>query len=265
MAGRLNRVRSSMGSLCRHSATRKTVNRTAAPTSRPTIRVLDHPSSFPRIRANTSMNRALENEMNPIQSTRRWLVILGLLDLGQGDGDGQHPDGHVDEEDPPPPDPTGDGPADQRADGHRTAEHGTVDPEGRAPLLAGEGRGDQGQGGGEHDGPAHPLGGAGQVEHQRRGGQPAGQRGHREDPEADGEHLATTEHVPDHPGGQEEGGQGEGVGVDHPLDVAERRVQRLLDVGQGHVDHGDVQEEHEGGGADGDQGPPLAIEHWHGA
>ena len=69
---------------------------------------------------------------------------------------------------------------------------------------------------------------------------------------------------PTTPGGEQEGGQRQRVGVDHPLEIREGRVQRALDVGQGHVDHRDVEQQHEDGGADRDQGPPLAIEdrHW---
>ena len=36
--------------------------------------VLPHPLAFPRTNAKTSMNRAAENEMKPIQSMRRWLA-----------------------------------------------------------------------------------------------------------------------------------------------------------------------------------------------
>ena len=41
------------------------------------ISALPHPSSGPRTRAKTSMKRAPENEMKPIQSIRR---LLGSLD-----------------------------------------------------------------------------------------------------------------------------------------------------------------------------------------
>ena len=48
-----------------------------------------------------------------------------------------------------------------------------------------------------------------------------------EDTEKTASPMANTppaaEHVADHPGGEQEGGQGEGVGVDHPLEVGEGR------------------------------------------
>ena len=108
---------------------------------------------------------------------------------------------------------------------------------------------------------ADALDAAGQVEHERRGGQAAGQRRGREDDQADGVDAPAAEDVADHAGGEQEGGQGQGVGVDHPLEIGEGGVERLLDVGERHVDHGDVQQQHEGAGADGDQRPPLAVHH----
>jgi hypothetical protein len=40
-------------------------------------------------------------------------------------------------------------------------------------------------------------------------------------------------------------------------------MERALDVGEGDVHHGDVEKKHEGGRADGDEGPPFALECWH--
>ena len=96
-----------------------------------------------------------------------------------------------------------------------------------------------------------------------RGRQPADQRGDREDDQADGEDLAPPVDVAGHARGEQEGGQRQRVGVDDPLQVGEARVQRLLDVGQRHVHDRDVEQEHEGRRADGDQGPPFAVESGH--
>ena len=184
---------------------------------------------------------------------------LGVVHLGQGDDHGHHPDRDVEEEDPPPADARGDGPAHERADRHRPTDHRAVDADGRAPLFAGEGLGDEGERGGEHDGAAHTLGGPGQVEHQRRGGQAAGQGGQGEEHEADGEHAPPAVHVTEDTGREQEGGQGQGVGVDHPLEVLEGRVQGDLDVGQRDVHDRDVEQQHERAEADGDEGPPFAV------
>ncbi len=78
-----------------------------------------------------------------------------------------------------------------------------------------------------------------------------------------GEHVAPAVDVTDDPGGEKEGGQCEGIGINHPLQIGEGGVQRTLDVRQRHVHDGDVEQQHEDGGADGDQGPPLAFEAGH--
>ena len=88
---------------------------------------------------------------------------------------------------------------------------------------------------------------------------PTIERGQREDDHPDGVDAAPPEHVADHAGGEEEGGQGEGVGVDHPLQIAEVGVQRGLDRRQCDVDDRHVQQQHERAHTHCDQGPPLAI------
>ena len=66
-----------MGSATRRSIATKATSRTAAAENRPTMRVLPHPSSLPRISASTSRNSELENVMRPAQST---LVAFGSRD-----------------------------------------------------------------------------------------------------------------------------------------------------------------------------------------
>ena len=81
------------------------------------ISALPHPSSLPRTSAKTSMNSAPEKDTNPIQSTRRLWMSLDSCTRASVISDGDHADGDVDEEDPPPPDAAGDRTADQRPDG----------------------------------------------------------------------------------------------------------------------------------------------------
>ena len=76
IAGLRNRLRSSMGSLCRHSATTNTTSKTAEPINPPTIWTLPQPAALPRTSANTSKKSAVENDTNPIQSMRRSLCSL---------------------------------------------------------------------------------------------------------------------------------------------------------------------------------------------
>ena len=157
--------------------------------------------------------------MKPIQSTRATGRIPRIADFRQRDGDGHRPDRQVDEEDPSPPDPAGEHSAHQRTYGHGTPDDRPIDAEGGAPLPSGEGLGDEGQGGGEHDGAANPLNSPSKVQHQRSGRQPADQGRHRKNEKSEGEQSPTAEHVSYDTGREEEGGQGEGVSVNYPLEV----------------------------------------------
>ena len=201
------------------------------------------------------------DEADPVDPARS--QVFGLGDLRERDEHGDDADGHVDEEDPAPTDAAGDGAPDQRPDGDGTADHGAVDAEGRPAIAPGERGGDQGQRGGEHDGAPDALHGTRQVEHERGGRQSADERGGREDDQPDGEDLAPPVDVADDARGEQEGGESQRVRVDDPLQVGEARVERLLNVGQRHVDDRDVEQEHERRRADGDQGPPFSVESGH--
>ena len=230
---------------------------------KPTVVGLDQPSSLPRTSAKTKRKRLAEKEMKPIQSMLRVRMSFDLAMRVSVTKMATTPIGHIDEEDPAPADGAGDGAADQRTDGHGTPDDAAVDTEGRAAVLALERLCDQGEGGGEHDGATHTLHGPRQIEHERVGRQAADQRRQGEEGQSAGEDLAATVNVADDPGGEEEGGQRQGVGIDHPLQVGEGGVQRTLDVRQGHVHDRDVEQQHEDGGTDRDQGPPLAFEAGH--
>jgi hypothetical protein len=66
-----------MGCATRRSIATKAASRSAAAANRPTISVLPHPSSFPRISASTRRNSELEDVTRPSQSTR---VAFGSRD-----------------------------------------------------------------------------------------------------------------------------------------------------------------------------------------
>ena len=80
--------------------------------------------------------------------------------------------------------------ADQRPDRDRAADRRAPDAEGRRPVVAVELLADQRQRGREHPGAADSLQAAGEVEEGRVAGDPAEERGEREDPEADREDAA---------------------------------------------------------------------------
>jgi hypothetical protein len=73
------------------------------------------------------------------------------------------------------------------------------------------------------------------------GGEPAGERGKREDPNANGIHAPGAEAVAEHAGREHEYREHKRVGVDHPLQARHVGVQvgaesRERDVHDGHVE-----------------------------
>ena len=188
------------------------------------IVVLPQPRSLPRTSAKTSVKRLPENVTNPTQSTRRAFGSLESGDLGERDQDRDDPDRDVHEEDPPPTDGARDGAAEQGARPRRRPRRRRRRCRRRCRGPARERVRDQGERGGEHDGAADSLEGTPQIQHEWRGRQAAEQRRDREDGEAEGEDVAPPVDVAHDPGREEEGGERQGVGVDHPLQVREARV-----------------------------------------
>ena len=74
-----------------------------------------------------------------------------------------------------------------------------------------------------------------------------------------GEDAPAPEPVAERAGGEQEGGEGQRVGVDDPLQAREAGVEVALDVGQGDVDDRDVEQQHERRDETSEQGPPLAL------
>ena len=218
------------------------------------------PSSLPRSSARTRQKSETEKVTSPPQSIR---VAFGSRDSASfvivADDAGEA-DRHVQQEDRLPAERVGERAADQRPDRDGAADRRPVDAERGAALApAGELLGDQGERDGEHDRAADSLERARDVEEGRVRRERAEQRGRREDRQADHEDAAAAEPVGERAGGEDEGRERERVGVDHPLEVGEARAEVLLDRRQGGVHHGDVEQQHERGHADREQGPPLAL------
>jgi len=116
-----------------------------------------------------------------------------------------------------------------------------------------------GEGDREHDRAADALEAPGEVEEERRGRRPAEGGGEGEGDDAADEDPLATEEVAERAGVQRAAREQEGVGVDHPLEVGQRGVEVTLDARQGDIDDRDVEEEHEDGDTDDDEGPPLAL------
>ena len=103
--------------------------------------------------------------------------------------------------------------------------------------------------------PCRPAGGDQRARVRR---QPPGQRGEREQHQPDQVELRRPYRSASEPGAEHQRGQRQRVDVDHPLELAERRPQIGRDVGQRDVHDRDVDQEHEGAGADRDQREPFA-------
>ena len=220
---------------------------------------LDQPRWFPSISARIRQNSPPISVTRPSGSSRLCSGSLDSSHLLGGERDRRRADREVDEEDPAPGEPRGEHTAGERADRDRCADRRAPDPERRAALLAVELLRDQRERGREHHRAADSLHAAGDDQEERVVGEPAGERGDREEDDAQHEDPLAAEEVGERAGGQDAGRQRERVGVDHPLEVGERRVERPLDRRQGDVDDRDVQQQHESGRTDGHERPRLPL------
>ena len=108
--------------------------------------------------------------------------------------------------------------------------------------------------------PPIPCAAAREDQEQRIVGEPAERRGEREQRRSRSRRRACRPNrSATDPGRQDARRERERVGVDHPLQLGERRVQRPLDRGQRDVHDRDVEQQHEDRDADRDQRPPLAV------
>ena len=181
----------------------------------------------------------------------------GELSLGHvPGGDGHHRRRHrqVDEEHQPPAvwHRADQQPAEERARrGGHAAKTGPGADRGPAVVL-GEGRLQDGQAARGQQRPADALQGPRRDEHRDVRGQPAQQRRDREPDGADHEHLPPPVAVPERPAEQQQPGQGQRVGVHHPLQAGHAGVEippdsRQGDAHHGRVDGGHARAEHGGG------------------
>ena len=184
-----------------------------------------------------------------------------LADHPQGGDRRNDGEGHVDEQRPAPGGVLGQEAAEDEADGRAAAGDAAVDGEGPGPLLGfGEGDGQEGEGGRRHDGGEGALEGPGAEEHGRVLGQAAQGGGPGEADQADHEHALAPEVVGDAAAEEQQPGEGQGVGGQHPLAVGRRDVEGPLGRGQGDDDHGGVEHHHElGHRNDGQRSEALGV------
>ena len=203
--------------------------------------------------------RRREGEQAPDVGARR-LRVARLAHPRQGDEQRERADRDVDEEDPAPVERVGEDPADERSRRHGDADRRSPDGDRAAdvgPAVLGS---DQRERRGEERRAPDALHRAGDVEHGDVPGQAAEQRREREDDHADGEEQPAAVAVGERARGQDQRRQRQRVGVDHPLQPRQARVEVVLDVRQRDVDDRDVEQEHERRRADGDE-RPAAVAH----
>ena len=174
-------------------------------------------------------------------------------------------DGDVDEEDPLPAGAVDERARDQVARGGAEGAEHAPDPErlvALGPLLE-RGRDDR-EGGGGHDRRPDALESAGPDQSAGRPGEPADERGESEEQEPDHEDAAASEQVSGAAAEQEQAGEGERVGADHPLQPLLREAEFGLDRGQRDDHDVRVEDHHEERSAEERERPPAARVRSHG-
>src|SRR4029453_14942922 len=186
----------------------------------------------------------------------------GLDQVAGRGGQGEDPDGHVDQEDGAPLEPEQVGldqqPADQGAHDGGEPDGAPAHPEGASPLPGREGDLDDRENLGEHDRPEQPLEDPRADQHLRALGQPAQGGGEGEPGHADHEQALAAEDVAQAPAGDQHHRERELVTGQHPLDLGVGGVQVALDRGDGDVDDADVDQLHEAGGQHDGEGDPAS-------
>ena len=175
---------------------------------------------------------------------------FGAVALGQAQRGERHhdeADRHVEPEDPVPVEALGDGATDDRSDRDGQAGDAAPRPEREGSTLRRDRGGQDGQGERGDERAADALDGPGEDEDVGGRGQGGQGRAAGEDGHADQEDPLAAESVTEGGAGQQQDGEGERVGVDHPLEVGQGGAEVGLDDGQGGRDDEVVEGDHEQG------------------
>ena len=176
----------------------------------------------------------------------------GLGEHGPHQDHQQHPDGHVDEEDPPPRRPLHQGPTGHEADGAAADGHRGVQAEGPQALLrCCERRHQQRERRRRRQRGPHALHRPGHQQHGAAASEPAHQGGGGEQGDAGHERAAAAQQVAGARPEQQQPAEDERVRVDHPRQVGGAEAQRRPDVGERDVHDADVEHDHQLHGEDG--------------
>jgi len=188
--------------------------------------------------------------------------VLGpaLVQVPAGHRERDDADRHVDEEDPPPVEQVGDD-ASQKLPGDRAARpHRTPVAEGAVAAVAfPEGRREQGERRGRHHRGADALPGPGRQDLPLGLGEAGGERGEGEGADPDQEQAAPSVQVADPAEDDEQAAEGERVADRDQVQAAVGDGEVGADRRQRHVHHDDVDDQHELGGAQQDEGEPAVM------
>ncbi|MFN8147083.1 MAG: hypothetical protein U0R76_06395 [Candidatus Nanopelagicales bacterium] len=185
-------------------------------------------------------------------------VGLALADVPDGEQRREDGDRHVDQQAPAPREVLGEDAAEQQAEGRTAAGDRAVDAERAGALLrVVERHGDQRERRGRQQRREGALQGAG-AEQPDGVGRDAAERGRRREAEqADDEGALAAGVVGDAAAEQEQAAEGERVGGDHPLLVGVADAEVGLGGRERQVDDRGVEDRHERGHADDEQGAPA--------
>ena len=201
-----------------------------------------------------------QDQARQVEAGRR---AAALGEPEPGDRQQRDADRHVQPEDPLPGRALHDGPADQRADGDGQAADGAPGAQGQAAALRGHRRRQQREGQRDHDGGADALHGPGGHQGADAGRHGRGRRPGGEQAEADREQAPAAVPLAQRGPGEQQHGEGEGVGVHRPLQPFERGVQVIPDRRQRGGHHEVVERGHEQRGRGYGEGPRGAVSGGH--
>ena len=209
------------------------------------VAVDDAPHEGQQAGADEAQARDVEPALGPV----------GLGQAGVGQRDDDEPDRHVEPEDPVPVEALGDRATDERPDGDGQTGDAAPGAERDRATLGRDRGGQDGQGQRRDDGATDALDGAGEDQDVGRRRQRGERRAADEDGHPDEEHPLATEPVAERGAGDEQDREGQGVGVDHPLEVGQARAEIALDDGQGGRHDEVVEGDHEQGERRDREGP----------
>ena len=159
-----------------------------------------------------------------------------------GPGDERHEhDRQVDEEHGTPRELLQQQSANERAKTDADAGDAGPDGDGARPFLGREDVDDDGQGGGHDECGTHAHGGAGHDQFATGGRERGRQAGQPEDDQAALQRSGAAEPVTQRAHDQQQSGEHDDVGINHPLQLRAGRREGCLDGGQRHIEDGVVE------------------------